>query len=163
MSNRIAQVVTFILSLIGGGALCLFLLPLGLMVPPFVLFPLLLGVVALLSSLTAAWVSAPFVSNQSYSRLLPVVGIAEGTAACLAFVLLVFFKLVGQVLLPIILLFGVFTLIIVSSANWATWRYRSAERVLTRDVLLTAGMIVLGAVVFVGVYLFSAYLGLIGA
>ena len=101
-------------------------------------------------------------SNQSYSRLLPVVGIAEITAAGLAVVLLVFFKFVGQVLLPIILLFGVFTLIIVSSANCATWRYRSAERALTRDILMTVGMGVLGALVFVGAYLFSARLGLIG-
>jgi hypothetical protein len=75
---------------------------------------------------------------------------------------LLFFKLVGQVLLPIILLFGVFTLIIVSSANWATWRYRSAERALTRDILVTAGMVVLGALAFVGAYLFSARFGLIG-
>ncbi|MCP4537884.1 MAG: hypothetical protein GY832_12135 [Chloroflexi bacterium] len=162
MPNRVAQVVTFILSLIVGGALCVFLLPLGLMVPLFILFPLLLGVVALLSSLIAAWISAPLVANQSYSRLLPVVGIAEITAACLAVVLLLFFKLVGQVLLPIILLFGVFTLIIVSSANWATWRYRSTERALTKDILVTAGMVALGGFVFVGVYLFSARLGLIG-
>ena len=161
MSNRVAQVVTFILSLIVG-SLGLFLLPLGLIVPPFILFPLLLGVVALLSSLGARWVSAPLVSSQSYSRLLPVVGITESTAACLAVVLLVFFKLVDQVLLPLILPFGVFTLIIVSRANWATWRYRSAERVLTRDILVTAGMVVLGALVFVGAYLLCVRLGLIG-
>jgi len=161
VSNRVAQLVTFILSLIVG-ALGLFLLPLGLMVPPFILFPLLLGVVALSSSLSASWASAPLVSHQSYSRLLPVVGITEITAAGLTVVLLLFFKLVGQVLLPIVLLFGVFTLIVVSSANWATWRYRSAERALTMDILVTAGMVALSAIVFVGVYLLSTRLGLIG-
>ena len=161
MSNLIAKVVTFILSTIIG-VLSLFLLPLGLIVPPFILIPLLLGIIALLSSLGASWVSAPLISNKSYSRLFPVVGIAEATATGLAIVLLVWLKLISRLSLPVSILFGVVTLIIVLSANVATWRYRSVERALAKDILLTAGMVVLGTLISVGVYFLSELFGLIG-
>ena len=154
-----AKMVTFVLSLIAG-AIGLFLLPLGLVVPPFILFPLLLGIIALLSSLGASWVSAVLVSNRDYGRLLPIVGITEVAATATALAVVLWVWLIGQ--LPITILFGVATLIIVSIANMATWRCRSTERLLVKDVLVTAGMIVLGILVCAGAYLLSALFGLIG-
>ena len=158
MSNLVAKVGTFIISLFFA-ALSLFLLPLGLLAPPFLLFPLLLGMNALLAALSASWISTWLIAKQSYNRLLPIVGIAKATAAALAIVLLIWLEFGGRLLLPVIILFVGATLLITLSANVATWRYRSPERVLMNDILVTGGMVILGSFVFLGTYFLSALFG----
>ena len=59
------------------------------------------------------------------------------------------------------ILFAAATLVIVLSANAATWRYRSTKRELGRDLLVTIGMLALGVLVCGGAYFLGAVLGLI--
>jgi hypothetical protein len=162
MSKKIAKILTFLVALISGFISMVFVLPLGLVVPPFIIFPLALGVIALLSAIGAGWAGNLFASDQSYSRLLPVIGLTEIIAVGLAVVLGIILMLGGPVG-PLIITFGLSTTIIALAATVATWRYRSAKRDLARDGLMTGGLIVLSVLIVAGVIFLASLFGLVGA
>ena len=74
----------FVAALAGAMVGLILILPLGLAVHEFVIFPLALGVAALLAALSAAWTGTLLAYDQSRTRLMPVVGVVEATAVLLA-------------------------------------------------------------------------------
>ncbi len=86
--HMLMNAAAFIAALVGAMAGLMLILPLGLAVHEFVIFPLALGVAALLAALGAAWTGTLLAQGQSRTRLMPVVGVAEATAVLLAILVL---------------------------------------------------------------------------
>lgn len=162
MSNKIAKTVIFTTALMSGFVSTIFILPLGLAVPGLIIFPLTLGVVALLSAIGAGWTGNLFAPDQTYSRLLPIVGMTEIVAVGLA-VILGAILMLGGWLGSLMITFGLSAIIIALSATVATCRFRSTERALARDGLMTGSIIVMTTLVFGSAIFLASLFGLVGA
>lgn len=120
------------------------LLALGLAVPPQLIVPVAALAGGLLAGLVTSWIRNAFTSDSS-SRLLAVTGATAAAALVVA---------VGMFLLmflpvPIILYLPIAALILGGVAAWAAWRFRSPDRNLGRDALISIGLLVAGAVVII--------------
>ncbi len=77
-----------------GSTIGLFLvLPLGLIVIEWLIFPLALAVAALLAALSAGWAATFLARDQTQTRLLPVIGVTEVAAVGIALLFLIMVKL----------------------------------------------------------------------
>ena len=146
-----------------GSAVGIFLvLPLGLIASELVIFPLALGVAAILASVCAAWAGNLLAGNGTRTRLLQVVWATEGVAAVVVVVVLLAASLRVVLLGPLIYVALACIVALGIAAGVATWRFRTAERV-RGEGRLTLGLLVL-AVVSVPAAIFLAWLvGLTGA
>jgi hypothetical protein len=150
------------LALIGSAAGIFLILPLGLIASEYVIFPLALGVAAILASLCAAWAGNFLAGDGTGSRLLRVVGATEGVAAIIAVLMLAGASLRLVLLGPLIYVAVACTLALAIAACVATWRFRGPGRA-GGDARLTVGLLAL-AVVSVPAVIFIAWLaGLTGA
>jgi len=138
------------------------ILPLGLIVSEYVVFPLALGVTAVLASLGAGWAGNFLAGDGTRTQLTQVVGITLLTAAALAALFLINAGLRLVILGPVFYLGLTCALVLALAAALATWRMRSTQRG-TRDGLLTLGLLAV-VVASVPVVVFIAWLaGLAGA
>lgn len=153
---------TALSALIGGAIGIFFVLPFGLIASEFVIFPLALGVAAILASIGAGWIGNRFAADSTRTQLLAVVGVTESVAALIAVVVLVIEGLRAALLGPLLYLAIFCILALALAATIATWRLRSRETT-SKDRVLTLGLLIL-AVVSVPVAIFLAWLaGLTGA
>ena len=153
---------TSLAALIGSAVGIFFVLPLGLVVEELVIFPLALGVAAVLAALSAGWAGNWLPPHGTRTQLSRVVMVTEVVAAVIAVVVVANAALRVVLLGPVISigLFCIVALALVASVS--TWRFRSRERG-TREGLLTMGLLTL-AIVSVPVIVFLAWLaGLTGA
>lgn len=147
-----------------GSLIGLFLvLPLGLIVIEWLIFPLALVIAALLAALSAGWAGTYLASNQMQTRLVPVIGVTEiaGIGVALLFLLLVRLGLAsfGPLIVPIAL----FSLVLTLTATIATWRFRGPQQNSGRDAKLTVTLLVLAVVSVPVVVFLASLLGLAGA
>jgi hypothetical protein len=153
---------TFAAALIGSAVGILTDLPLGLIASEFVIFPLALGVSAILASVCAAWAGNFLAGDGTSTRLLQVVGVTEVVAAIMAVLVLAGASLRLVLLGPLIYVAVACACALAIGAGLATWRFRGAERA-AGDGRLSLGLLVL-AVVSVPAIIFIAWLaGLAGA
>lgn len=146
--------------------------PLALVAPVAIVYPLGLGVAALLAALAAGWADMFLAGNAAGQatrpRLLPVVGVAEATAAVVA-ALLVGTLALGERLRPRVfapppLAIGLTCGVLLAlAASLATWRYRGARTARGEEARLTVALLVSAPIVVVGVLVLSAFFGLTGA
>jgi hypothetical protein len=153
---------TALAALLGAGVGVFFVLPLGLIVVEYVIFPLALGVGAILASLAAGWTGNRLAADRSRTLLMRVVWTTELVALVLAVIFLanaaLRLVLLGPVFYP-----GLFCAIALAlTATIATGRFRT-RHIPANDGRLTLWLLVL-AVVSVPVVIFLASLaGLAGA
>ncbi len=167
MSLLLWRVGVPLAALMGGLIGLIQIVSLVLVVSPVVTMPLMMGVAGMFAALAAAWAGNLLAPNRSGSRLLPIVGISEITAALLAVAILSLAMVLEQagpsapdLLLPLLV---VSLLVLAAGASLATWRLRYPGRHLRRDALATLGLLALTVVVVaVAVYL-AFVLGLVGA
>ncbi|WP_152365635.1 hypothetical protein [Microlunatus speluncae] len=123
------------------------LLALGLVIPPQLIVPVAALAGGLLAGLVSSWIRNAFTSDSS-SRLLTVVGVTAAAALVVAvgmFLCLMFLPV------PIIVYLLIAALILGGVAAWAAWRFRSPNRNLGRDALVSLGLLVAGALVIMAV------------
>jgi hypothetical protein len=147
---------TLIAALAGSVVGIFFVLPLGLVVSEFVIFPLAVGVAAILSSLAAGWTANALSRDGTRTHLAQVVLTTEAVAALLAVLFLANAALRLVLLGPIIYvaLFCVAALAIASTIS--TGRLRSEQRN-GRDGLLTLGLMAV-AILSIPATIFLAWL-----
>ncbi len=139
--------------------------PLGLAVPERAVWPLAIGFGTLLAALAAAWTANLLDPARAQSRLLAIVGLAEGTAIA---VMLVGFVLPWLVGLPDLFMLivgatgalglgetylvaiGVLMAAVGITVSFMTTRLRSPARSLRRDLALSLGLLALGVLVVIG-------------
>lgn len=112
-----------------GSLIGLFLvLPLGLIVIEWMVFPLALIIAAVLAGLSAGWTGTLLARDQTQTQLLPVIGCTILTGIGLAAIFLVLVQVgianFGPLLVPI----AIFSLILSLSAAVATWRLRQRSK-----------------------------------
>jgi hypothetical protein len=153
---------TALAALVGAGVGVFLVLPLGLIVVEYVIFPLALFVGAVLASLTASWVGNRLAPDATRTHLLRVLGVTLAAAAVLA-VLFLANAALRLVLLGPVFYVGVFsTAALALTATLSTARFRS-PRAASSDARLTVMLLVL-AVLSVPTVIFLAWLaGLTGA
>jgi hypothetical protein len=149
-------------ALLGSAVGIFFVLPFGLIASEFVIFPLALGVAAILASLAAGWAGNWLASGRTRADLLRVVGVTELAATILAVGGLANSALRLVLLGPVIYV-GLFCVLVLAlTATAACWRFRTTKRAQS-DGLITLGLLAL-AVVGVPVVVSLAWLvGLAGA
>lgn len=152
-------IAAWVSSLIG-----LFLvLPLGLIVVEWLIFPLALVIAALLAALGAGWAGTYLARDQTQTLLLPVISTTVEMAAGLAlfFLLSVWAGLTsfGPLVMPVLFL----SLVLALSATFATWRFRGPQQNRRTAVRLTATLLVLAVVGVPGVVFLASLLGLADA
>jgi hypothetical protein len=138
------------------------ILPLGLIVSEYVVFPLAFGVAAVTAALGAGGAGNFLAGDGTRTRLLQVVGITLLAAAALAALFLINAGLRLVILGPVFYPALICALLLAIAAALATWRMRSTQRG-TREGLLTLGILAV-VVASVPVVVFIAWLaGLAGA
>ena len=168
MQGALARLATFGAALLGSLAGVLVVLPLGLVAAELVVFPLTIGVAALLAALAVGWAGSLLAPDGSRTRLLPTVRAAGAMATVVAALLLAYLALAERVLprvlaVPPIVLGAVSALLLAAGATAATWRYRTAERRLARDVRLTLALLALAGASVPAVLVAASLVGLTGA
>jgi hypothetical protein len=121
------------------------LLVLGLAVPPQLIVPVAVLAGGLLAGLVTSWIRNAFTPYSS-SRLLAVTG---ATAAAALVVAVGMFLCLMFLPVPIIIYLPIAALILGGVAAWAASRFRSPNRNLGRDALISLGLLVAGAVVII--------------
>jgi hypothetical protein len=138
-------------------------LPLGLIVVEWLIFPLALAVAALLAALSAGWTGTLLAQDQSLTRLLPVIGITEVVGIGVAPIFLIMVRLGMASFGPLIVPAVIFSLILTLSASAATWQFRSPKQGTGSEVKLTVMLLVLAVVSVPGVVFLASLFGLAGA
>jgi hypothetical protein len=138
-------------------------LPLGLIVVEWLIFPLALVVAALLAALGAGWASTFLARDQTQTDLLPVIGVTEAVAVGVALIFLLLVRLGVASFGPLIIPAVIFSLILALSASVATWRFRSPKQDTRSEVKLTVLLLVLVVVSVPGVVFLASLFGLAGA
>ena len=153
---------TALAALVGAGVGVFFVLPLGLIVVEYVIFPLALFVGAVLASRAASWVGNRLAPGTNRARLSRVAGVTLAAAAVLAALLLAGSAL-RLVLLGPVFYVGLFSAVVLAlAATLAAARFRSAQPA-SSDRRLALWLLVL-AVLSVPAAIFLAWLaGLAGA
>lgn len=154
---------TFVAAWVGSLIGLVLVLPLGLIVMEWLIFPLALVIAALLAALSAGWAGIYLANDQTQTRLVPVIGVTEvaGIGVALLFLLLVrlgmasFGPLVGPIAL--------FSLVLTLTATMATWRFRAPQQNRGGEVKLTVTLLVLAVVSVPVVVFLASLLGLAGA
>lgn len=135
----------------------------------FVIWPLTFGIAAIFAAVGAGWAGNLLAPGRS--RLLPVVGAAEVTAAVVSVLLIVFLLSVRPqspadeptVFIPPIYLLETGVILIALSAAWATWHFRSPESRLDKDAAITMGLLIVAVGAFFATLLLAGLFGLAGA
>ncbi len=172
MKEFLPRTATLVAALVCGTIVGMLVFPFGLVMAWFAILPLTLGTAALFAAIGAAWTATLVAPTHTSSRLLPVVGLSEATAAIVAVVALIPFLVPGAVdsilgnsalgwVSPSIFL-GISMIVIGLVASWAAWRFRTLERRLGRDALLTFGLIGLALLVFAGTFYAGMLFGFVG-
>ncbi len=141
------QLGIFIMALLGSVLGLILLLPLGLVVHELVIFPLALSAAALLAAIGGSWAGNWLTRDQTRTRLLPVVGVAEATAAVLVLIFMAVAALRVRILGPLIGVAVVWGLTLAFSVVSATWRFRAAQHRATHDGRLT--VVLLGVAILI--------------
>lgn len=148
LARNLAYRVGVFIAAVVGGMVGLPVAVLGLAVPFFVILPLTLIVGGLLSGISASWAANLLAPDRTRSILLPITGasVAAGTVVAVAGIVLsmggawrVFPNLFSALLL--------FMAIIATGTSFAAWHFRRIDGQLTRDLMITIGL--LGAAVAV--------------
>jgi hypothetical protein len=163
MGLSFPQALGAFLAALVGSALGLFLvLPLGLIAAELVVFPLALGVAALLAALAAGWAANWLAAGGTRTQLGQVVAATEAAAAVLAVSLLASATFQQALLGPVGYIGLICALALALAATLATGRLRTAKH-RSGEVGLTVGLLLLAVLLVPGV-LFVAWLaGLTGA
>jgi hypothetical protein len=159
----IGRLATFLAGLVGGGLGLLLVLPLGLVVIEWVVFPTALAVGALLAALAAGWVGTWTAGDGTRTRLGAVVAVVEAAGLTLALVVLGSAALRGTLLGPVIGIAGVASLLLAAAASVATWRCRRPADGPRRDLALTLALLAVAAVGVPTVVALAGLAGLAGA
>lgn len=158
-----ARLAIYLAGLIGAGLGLLLILPLGLVVVEWVVFPLALAVGALLAALAAGWVGTWLAGNGTRTRLAPVVAITEAVGLGLALIVLGSAALWTVLFGPVIGIAGVASLVLAIAAGTATGVWRRPATAPHGDRAATLILILL-AIVGAPIVVFLASLaGLTGA
>jgi hypothetical protein len=153
----------FLAALVGGGLGLVLILPLGLIVVEWVVFPTALAVGALLAALGAGWVGTWTAGDGTRTRLGPAVVAVEAVGLALALVVLGSASLRSALLGPVIGLAGVAGLILAVAASVATATLRRAAGGRQRDLALTLALLALAAAGVPAVVALAGLAGLTGA
>lgn len=158
-----------IVALLGGNVAGMLVFPFGLVVHEFVIWPLTFGICAIFAAIGAGWASNLLVPGHTRSRLLPVVGISEATAAVVAIALLALtaflfprFPAFASMLGPPVFLLGTGVIFIAMSASWAAWHFRSLESRVGKEIAITIGLVGLAILAFVATLFLAGLFGLAG-
>lgn len=139
------------------------ILPLGLIVLEWIIFPLALMIAAILAALGTGWAGTYLAHDETRTRLEPVVGSTVVVAVVLALLFLVLVSVgvasFGPLFVPALL----FSAILALSASIATWRYRRPRQNSAGDGRLTVALLVLATVSVPCVVFLAASFGLAGA
>jgi hypothetical protein len=100
--TMLGRLATFLAGLLGGGLGLLAILPLGLVVVEWVVFPTALAVGALLAALAAGWAGTWTAGDGTRTRLAAVVAVAGAAGPALALAVLGSAALRGALLAPVI-------------------------------------------------------------
>jgi hypothetical protein len=160
---------TLVAALLAGTIGGVLVLPFGLVLVEFVIWPLTFAIAAIFASVGAGWAGNLLAPGRS--RLLPIVGIAEVTGAAVSVLLIVFLLSVrpqspGEaptVFVPPIFLLETGVILIALSAAWAVRRFRSPESRLGKDAAITLGLLVVAVLAFFATLLLAGLFGLAGA
>jgi hypothetical protein len=112
---------TVLAALLGASLGLLVVLPLGLVVIEWVIFPTALVVGALLAALAAGWFGTWSAGNGTRTRLGAVIATAEGVGLVLALLVLGSAAGRGALFGPVIGIAGVASLVLAITASTATW------------------------------------------
>ena len=157
------RLATFLAALIAGGLGLLLVLPLGLVVIEWVIFPTALAVGALLGALGAGWVGTWMAGDGTRTRLGAAVAAAEAAGLALALVVLGSAALRGALLGPVIGIAGACSLALAIAASMATMIFRHPAGGPQRDVALTLALLALAVVGVPAVVTLAGLAGLTGA
>ena len=112
-----------------GSSIGLFLiLPLGLIVMEFISFPMALGFAALLAESSASWAGTRLATDQTQTRLLAGVGVAEITAVAIVLLFLTNASLRERIQGPWIGIGALCSFMLAFSASMATWHFRESRQ-----------------------------------
>jgi hypothetical protein len=154
---------TFLAGLLGGGLGLLLVLPLGLVVIEWVIFPLALAVGALLAALAAGWVGTWLARDGTRTRLVAAVAASEAAGLVLALVVLGVPAFRQALLGPVIRITVVAALVLAIVASTATLTYRRPRGEARRDLALTLVLLALAVVGVPAVVALAGLAGLTGA
>jgi len=150
-SSTLSWVLVLVLTLLVSLVLTTLLFTLGLILIEFLLYPLALGISALVTGLTAVWSSNRLVRDGQQALLTAVVQRSEGTAVLLALLLIVAAAL-DWLALPPIIISSAAALILAGVATYAAHQHRGAEpeKIPTRRVVtwLLAAFLAIPLVIF---------------
>ncbi len=155
-----------IVTLLGVNIGVMLVLPFGLVVAEFVIWPLALVIGALFAAIAAGWAGNLLAPGRS--RFLPIAGVSEVTAAVVAVLLAAIFVLIlplfpqnGFIFGSPSFLLGLGVIFIAMGASWAAWHFRSTERDPARDAAITLGLMVLAILLFVATLLLAGLFGVV--
>jgi hypothetical protein len=154
---------TFLVALVGGGIGLFLILPLGLIVSEFVIFPLALAIAALLAALSTSCAGTLLATDQTRTRILPVVRETEGAALGIALVFLICAALGVAPLGPWLLIGGLCIVILALIASMATGRFREPKQGAPGTARLTLSLLLLAVLIVPLVVWIASLLGLAGA
>jgi hypothetical protein len=159
---------TFVIAFLGCLAGVFAMLPFGLVVTGWVVFPLALALGGLLGALGASWMATLLSHDGSRTRLLPVVLATEVAVVVTALLLVGSLALgtnvgPGVQAVPAIVLGAAGSLVPALVATLAAGRLRSSDRVFEADVRLTLVLLALAVVGVPAVFLLASAAGLTGA
>jgi hypothetical protein len=172
MKEFLPRAATLVAAVVCGTIVGMLAFPFGLVMAWFAILPLTFGIAALFAAIAAAWSATLLAPNRTGSRLLPVVGLSEATAAIVAVVALIPFLVPGVVdsilgnsalgwVSPSIFL-ATSMVVIGLVASWAAWRFRTSGRRLGRDAWVTFGLIGLALLIFAGTFYAGILFGFVG-
>jgi hypothetical protein len=149
-------------ALLGAAVGVFFVLPFGLIVVEYIIFPLSLAVAAVLASLAAGWVGNRLAADHTRTQLLPVVWATLAAAVVLAVLFLANAALRLVILGPVFYPGLVCALVLALAATIAAGRFRGRQTA-GGDIRLTL-LLLVAAVAGVPLVVFLAWLaGLAGA
>jgi len=154
---------TFLAGLLGGALGLLLVLPLGLVVIEWVVFPLALAVGALLAGLAAGWVGTWLAGDGTRTRLVVVVAASEVAGLALALVVLGVPAFRQVILGPVIGIAIVSALVLAIVASTATMVLRRPRAESGRDLAVTLALLALALVGVPAVVILAGLAGLTGA
>lgn len=138
-------------------------LPLGLIVVEWLIFPLALLIAALLAALSAGWAGTYLARDQTQTNLVPVIGITAALGVGLALLFLWLVRMGRANFGPLIVPVLIFSLILALSAAFATWYSRTVQQHRGRALRLTVILLVLALISVPGIVFLAARFGLAGA
>lgn len=149
--NLTYRIGVFIAAVVGGMIGALPVATLGLMVPAYVILPLALLAGGLLSGISAGWAANVLAPDRTRSILLPIAGVSATAGAVVAVAGIVLSVAgAGRVFPNLFSALLLSMAIIATGASFAAWHFRRIDGRLTRDLLITIGLLGAAAVVIAG-------------